>query len=136
MEGKDKCFTFEGYFNINGTINGLNSIVGWRSGKAKITFHDGVVLEMNAPKMIMNGFVTGAKAQYFIDHVLITDHTNKMQADLHYNPWNDNTYKGMVKKGFSSLANKFKMKSKEQEEEILKRDDDMVIKICMISDNV
>lgn len=126
----------QGHFNINGTINGLNSILGWRSGQCTIKFKDGGAVEMNAPTMVMNGFVTGEKAQYFIDHVLITDHINKLQADLHYNPWTDNSYKEMVKKGFSSLKDKFKKKKATENEEVqLKRDDDMRIKICQISDN-
>ena len=35
--------------------------------------------------------------QTFSQHAEIYDRTNDLTADLHYNPWEDNSYTGMMK---------------------------------------
>jgi len=57
-------------------------------------------------------------------------------GDLHYNPWSDNTYGGMVSRKWSSLASKFGKKKKETvEDQSTKRADDVHIQIYKRSDN-
>ena len=86
--------------------------------------------------MVINGLTVGDKIQSFLNHAEIIDETNNLQADLHYNPWSDNTYKGMMKRGvlggLKKLAS-FGKKKKDDEEH--KRADDVHINIYQIAGN-
>ena len=57
---------------------------------------------------------------------IFTDKTNGIEAEIRYNPWNDNSYSGMVK---GALKWGFGKKKKQPEEEKEKRGDDCHIKI-------
>jgi hypothetical protein len=62
----------------------------------------------------------------------IIDHTNNIEADLRYNPWSDNSYKGMFKK---ALKWGFSRKKEQNEGEREKRADDIHIKIYQLALN-
>jgi hypothetical protein len=61
----------------------------------------------------------------FCQHAIIHDITNGLSADLHYNPWEDNSYKGMMK---SSIKWAFG-KKKKIENKVSKRQDDVHVQI-------
>lgn len=138
LEGLDKKYRVYGSAVLKGTINGPNSAKGWKDGKCTIEFHDGVKYRVNFPLMIIANLLSGTTNQYFIGHSEIVDMTNNLVADMHYNPWSDNTYSGMVKRAMPSwggLASKLKGKSKKTDGERPKRADDVHISIFMRSDN-
>ena len=60
-----------------------------------------------------------------MDKIELKDLTNDLVATIHYNPYSDNTYTGMVKRGFSFM----KKKDKKEEGAKPKRGDDLIIEI-------
>ena len=62
----------------------------------------------------------------YMDKVEIRDLTNNIVGSIHYNPWTDNTYSGMFKRGLSFMSKK---KKEPQEGEKPKRGDDVIINI-------
>ena len=139
MEGKDNKYRVHGSFEYRGNLNGVNSAKGWKDGTCTIDFHDGVKYSVGCPLMIINNLITGQTNQFFIDHSTITDETNNLVGDLHYNPWSDNSYSGMVKRAmpsWSGLASKLSGKKKAADpEERPKRNDDVHITVYQKSDN-
>ena len=83
--------------------------------------------------MVINGLTVGEKVQSFLNHAEIFDQKNSLLADLHYNPWSDNTYKGMFKRGATKLFGMGKSKKEEGERE--HRADDIHINIYKVSDD-
>ena len=59
FEGKDNKYKIYGSFEFKGTLNGANSLKGWREGKTFIEFHDGVKYNIGCPLMIINNIITG-----------------------------------------------------------------------------
>lgn len=111
---------------------------GTKEGKLTLKFKDGVVYTMNDPLVIVNGIITGNKVHTFMHHCLIIDETNGIVGDMHFNPWTDNTYKGMVKRAalsFGGLAKKIKGSSNDDPNKKKKRADDVHIQIYQRSDN-
>ena len=132
LEDPDGLYEYSGYFTLRGGINGPNSVWGTKEGKLTLKFKDGVVYTMNDPLVIVNGIITGNKVHTFMHHCLLVDETNGIVGDLHFNPWTDNTYKGMVKRAAFSLgglAKKIKGSSNEDPNKKKKRADDVHIQI-------
>jgi hypothetical protein len=61
-----------------------------------------------------------------MDKIELKDLTNGLTASIHYNPYSDNSYTGMVKRGFSFMGKK---KDKKDEGSRPKRGDDVIIEI-------
>ena len=59
LESKNGEFRFSGSFEMKASLNSLNSIVGWREGNIKLEFADGVVYNMDGPKLIIQNCVMG-----------------------------------------------------------------------------
>ena len=102
---------------------------GHKKGKFEIKFKDGGHYSIVDPKMIIHHIIAGTKNQIYYGHAFIRDHVNNMEADIHYNPWSDGSYTGMVKKGWGGLARKLTVGKKKPLEE--KNADDVHIKIYM-----
>ena len=77
--------------------------------------------------MYVGNISVGNQYQVFMDKVEIRDLTNNIVASIHYNPWTDNTYSGMFKRGLSFMG-KGKKKGP-QEGEKPRRGDDVIIEI-------
>jgi hypothetical protein len=72
--------------------------------------------------------VTGNKCQAYYGHVEVLDEVSNIMADIHYNPWDDNSYKQMIGKAFN--FKKFgigKKKEEEAKDQRPKRADDIII---------
>lgn len=118
LEDKEKTFNCHGHNEFKAMLNGLNSLKGWKEGKFTIEFKDGCIYTIGNPLMIVNGLITGSTTTSFIEHCYIRDETNRIEADLVYNPTSDNSYSGMVKRGVSSwgkLAKKLSVGINEEE---------------------
>ena len=48
----------------------------------------------------------GNQYQVYMDKTEVRDLTNNIVASLHYNPYTDNTYTGMFKRGLSFMSKK------------------------------
>jgi len=57
------------------------------------------------------------------------DRANRVEAEVRYNPWSDNTYKGMFKRTFKWGFGKLKNKKPKNDEVRAKRGDDVHVKI-------
>ena len=83
----------------------------------------------------MNGLVSGDSFQQFMKHAFITDLTHNIEAEIHYNPWQDNTYSGMLKGALKWGIGKAKGKKETKLGERIKRNDDVHVKIYQKSPN-
>ena len=112
-----------------------NSLVGLKKGKFEIKFADGTHYTITEPKMIIHNLVTGVKNQIYYEHAVLTDHTNKIEADIHYNPHAQKSVAGKLSKGWGGLARKI-TGAKKSEAELAKNADDMAIKIYIKQENI
>jgi hypothetical protein len=87
----------------------MNTLMGSRIGKQIYSFNDGGLLSLKDPTMAITGFVTGDRALNFTGQVTITDHINKLELIVTYNPPQQGSG-GML----SSFKSKLFGKSKEQ----------------------
>jgi hypothetical protein len=125
LEDPDGDYKLYGFCEYKAWLNGPNSIAGSKVGKVTIEFKDGVKLVLHAePLLLVNNLVTGKQFQEYIQTAVFVDKTNDLEAEINYNPWNDNSYKGMFKK-----ALKWGFGKKKPVEEREKRADDVHIKI-------
>lgn len=128
LEDPDGDYIYSGHYQLKAWINGPNSLAGSKEGKMQIKFKDGSIINMQDPQLIINGMVTGNKCQAYYNHVKIVDEVSQIMADIHYNPWDDNSYKQMIGKAFN--FKKFGIGKKKEEEEAKgkpKRADDVII---------
>jgi hypothetical protein len=84
--GKDEAFNVYGSHEYLGYFKMPAGIGGCKKGKFEIKFGDGAHYTITDPVMIIHNIVTGVKNQIYYEHAIITDHTNKIEADIHYNP--------------------------------------------------
>ena len=75
--------------------------------------------------MIVNNIISGTTYQSYLEGGAITDMANSLVMELRFNPWSDNSYKGMFKRAFKLGFGK----KKKTEEERPRRNDDVHIKI-------
>jgi hypothetical protein len=129
MEGEDNLWKLTGHFEFKGTLNGPNSLKGSREGMLKLELQDGTIYRFEDPTMIVNHLVTGQKNHMFIEKGYIRDEKNGVVAELIFNPWSDNTYGGMIKRGWGGLAKKVWGKKKKEEDKQIKRSDDVHLTI-------
>jgi hypothetical protein len=64
----------------------MNSISGTRLGKQVIAFQDGGLISIRDPNLEIGGLAVGDRVQSLSGNLLITDHINKLEADVTYNP--------------------------------------------------
>jgi hypothetical protein len=130
MEHKEGLFKQYGWYEMKGTLNGLNSLRGWKDGKNTLEFHDGAKYEFTHPTLIIDNLITGQKYQYFRGKSSITDVQNNIVAEFHFNPYIDEK----KKKSFSwgGLASKLGGGKKKKEAEAApkpKRADDFTVSV-------
>ena len=133
--GKDDAFSVYGSHEYLGHFKMPNSLVGLKKGKFEIKFADGAHYTISEPKMIIHNLVTGVKNQIYYEHAILTDHTNKIEADIHYNPHAQKSVAGKISKGWGGLARKI-TGAKKSEAELAKNADDMAIKIYIKQENI
>ena len=88
---------------------------------------DGTEYTWTYPTMFIYNISVGTQYQLYMDKIELKDLTNNLVATIHYNPYSDNTYSGMVKRGFSFMSKK-KDKNKDEGAKP-KRGDDVIIEI-------
>ena len=86
---------------------------------------DGTEYTWAYPSMFIYNISVGSQYQLYMDKIEIKDITNNLVATLHYNPYSDNSYSGMVKRGFSFMNKKKTIKEGEKPQ----RGDDLIIEI-------
>ena len=126
LEDPDGDYTLSGSFEIRGWINGVNSVTGnKKSHYMNLKLKDGTEYTWTYPSMFIYNISVGSQYQLYMDKIEIRDLTNNLVATLHYNPYSDNTYSGMVKRGFSFMNKKKATKDGEKPQ----RGDDLIIEI-------
>ena len=86
LEGPENLYRFSGFFEYKAWLSGLNSLGGSRVGKQIFSFQDGGLLSIKDPIMQINGLISGERSLNFIGQMLITDHINKLELVVTYNP--------------------------------------------------
>lgn len=106
--GPNECYKFQGYFEYKAWLSGLNSIGGARVGKQTVNFADGSIVTIKDPNIDIAGLAFGDRVNHIVGQLIITDHTNKLEAVVTYNP--------PTKSGgyFKSIKKKLFKSSKEQ----------------------
>lgn len=87
-------YRFSGYFEYKAWLSGLSSIAGSRIGKQIISFRDGGLISIKDPNMEISGLTYGDRVHNVIGSMTITDHINKLEAEVIYNPSSE---KGVLK---------------------------------------
>ena len=127
LEDPDKDYAFYGSYSLNGYLSGMQSFAGYKTGVLTLKLKDGTEYKFTKhPVLHVTGLIKGPQISTYCEHAEILDVTNGITADLHYNPWKDNSYKGMMK---SSIKWAFGSKKKKIENEVAKRGDDVHIQI-------
>ena len=86
LEGKDNLYRFSGYFEYKAWLTGMNSIGGSRVGKQILNFKDGGLISIKDPTMEVTGLAIGDRIHNLQGDLIITDHINKIEAVVTYNP--------------------------------------------------
>ena len=86
MESPSDSYRFSGYFEYKAWLSGMNSIAGTRIGKQIISFKDGGLISIKDPSMELTGLALGDRVHHLIGEMIITDHINKFEAVVTYNP--------------------------------------------------
>ena len=80
--GPSKCYKLCGYGQPHVSINGGNSIMCHRSGKNKIEFADGSVIEYTMPQLIMHGLMWGVRSIEYKGELEFIDAKNSLLGKL------------------------------------------------------
>jgi hypothetical protein len=86
LEGPDNLYRFSGFFEYKAWLAGLSSIGGSRIGKQIISFKDGGLISIKDPTIEISGFTYGDRVHNMLGELVITDHINKLEAVVTYNP--------------------------------------------------
>ena len=132
MEDPDGDYTMHGHFYIKGWLSGMGQLQGTRLGKHIMTFKDGSQIQIiQDPVMNVTGLLKGPQQQNYIKKAIFIDTTYLIKAEVNFNPWKDNSYKGMLKGagGMVSGAVKWGLgrKKKVDETQAKKRSDDITV---------
>ena len=107
VEDGDGDYTLSGSFTIKGWLNGANSVAGSKKDNGIVlTLKDGTQYTWSYPMMYIGDVSIGKQYQVYMDKTEVRDITNNLVATLHYNPYTDNTYSGMFKRGLSFMSKK------------------------------
>lgn len=79
-------YRFSGYFEYKAWLAGLSSIAGSRIGKQIISFSDGGLFTIKDPNCEISGLTYGDRVHNITGDLVITDHINKLEAIVTYNP--------------------------------------------------
>ena len=90
LEGPDNLYRFSGYFEYKAWLSGLNSLGGSRIGRQILTFKDGGLISIKDPTMEITGLTVGERLHNMHGQLVITDHINKLEAIVTYNPGKEN----------------------------------------------
>lgn len=86
LEGPNGLYRFSGYFEYKAWLSGMNSIGGSREGKQIISFKDGGLISIKDPSIEISGLALGDRTHNILGETVITDHINKFEAVVTYNP--------------------------------------------------
>jgi len=86
LEGPRNSYRFSGYFEYKAWLAGLSSIAGSRIGKQVISFMDGGLITIKDPNCEISGLTYGDRLHNITGDLVITDHLNKLEAVVTYNP--------------------------------------------------
>jgi len=100
LEGPQNSYRFSGYFEYKAWLTGLSSIAGSRIGKQVISFSDGGLITIKDPNCEIAGLTYGDRVHSIQGDLVLTDHMNKLEAVVTYNP---QTNKGVLKSFKSKL---------------------------------
>ena len=95
-------------------------------------FKDGGQVQIvQDPHMKISGLLKGPQNQNYIKKAVFLDTTNLIKAEITYNPWQDNSYKGMLKGAGGMVKGAVKWglgrKKKEDDSVAKKRADDLTV---------
>ena len=106
LEGPNNLYRFSGFFEYKAWLSGINSLGGSRIGKQIFSFNDGGLLSIKDPVMQITNLISGDRALNFTGQMLITDHINKLEVIVTYNPPVEGASTGMFKSFKSKLFGK------------------------------
>jgi len=86
LDGPSNIYRFSGYFEYKAWLSGLSSIGGSRIGKQIISFNDGGLISIKDPSMEISGLTYGDRVHNVQGSLILTDHINKLEAVVTYNP--------------------------------------------------
>lgn len=86
LDGPDNLYRFSGFFEYKAWLSGLSSIAGSRIGKQIISFKDGGLISIQDPSIEISGLTYGDRIHNVQGVLVITDHINKLEASVTYNP--------------------------------------------------
>lgn len=84
LVGPEKNYEMFGFAVCNATLNGVNSIRGWREGKNLIKFKDGTIMTYSTPDMRINGLIMGDRTVNFSGVFVIKDYQNKIECNASF----------------------------------------------------
>ena len=82
LEGEG--YTYSGWFVNHCSINGLNSLGGWREGKLAFNFSDGGLYSISGGFMEFGGLAEGKIWTNFTKTMELKDHINGFVAEFEY----------------------------------------------------
>ena len=86
LEGPEESYRFNGFFEYKVWPTGLSSLAGSRIGKQIINFKDGGFISITDPSIEISGLTYGDRIHNYIGNAKYTDHLNKLEAEVTYNP--------------------------------------------------
>ena len=99
LEGVDDSYTFSGNFEYKVWPTGLSSFQGSRIGKQVLSFKDGGLISIKDPNIELSGLTYGDRIHNMVGVAKITDHINRIEAEVVYNPkTSDASYLSSFKK--------------------------------------
>ena len=127
VEDPDGDYVYYGSYTLSGWLNSAGSFSGAKEGKLTLKLKDGSKYEFTQhPQLLVTGLIQGPQVSTYCKHAIINDLDNGLTVDMHYNPWEDNSYSGMMK---SAIKWGFGKKKKKKEGEVVKRKDDVHVTI-------
>lgn len=86
LEGPNNSYRFSGFFEYKAWLSGLTTIGGSRIGKQIMSFKDGGLISIKDPNIEISNLTGSEKLHNMVGQMIITDHINKLEAVITYNP--------------------------------------------------
>lgn len=103
--GANGAYECHGHHYITAWVSGAQSISSYRIGKFSICFKDKTKYEFEGAKVYLDGLLTKPQSvQVFYDSATITEATQKIRANIKFNPSFENTYSGMLSRTASWIG--------------------------------
>ena len=136
LEDPDGDYKFYGSHQLKAHLNGPTSLAGTKENDYILELKDGTKYSLQDPLMLINNLLSpGNQTTSYINKIYFTDLTNNIQAELHYNPWSDNTYSGTFKRALKWGFGKVKKPKDAPQGAKVRRGDDIFISINQITES-